>query len=75
MANLEVRVRHQSDARAMPFGEIPFRQEVIENVVSVIEAVGGEFGGVSIPDDATLMYQFAEDGEKAFLEVVVMPNS
>lgn len=70
MANLEVRIRLASEAKAMPFAEIPFRADVIQNVTSLIEDVGYSFGDVTT-GEAQLSYQFTDDGEKAYLEVLV----
>jgi hypothetical protein len=70
MANLEVRIRHANDVKAMPFAEIPFRLDLITNVVNVLADVGGTIGDEDLTE-ATLMYQIADDGEKAYLEVVV----
>ena len=70
MSNLEVRIRLASEARAMPFAEIPLRLEVIQGVTSLIEDVGFNFGGLS-NGETQLSYQLTDDGEKAFLEVIV----
>lgn len=70
MAALEVRIRLASEARAMPFAEIPFRQEVIEGVVDLIDGVGWSIGGLTT-GEADLSYQITDDGEKAYLEVIV----
>ena len=73
MANLEVRIRLASGGLAMPFAEIPLKMWAIQNVVSLIEDVGANFGGYDIAD-AQLSYQFTDDGTKAYLEVIVDPN-
>lgn len=70
MMNLEIRIRNKDESRARPLAEIPFREEVIENVLEVIGGIGGYIGGMEIDRD-NLSFQFADNGEKAFLEVVV----
>lgn len=70
MMNLEIRIRNKDEARARPLAEIPFREEVIENVLDVIGSIGGYIGGTEIDRDS-LSFQFADNGEKAFLEVIV----
>jgi hypothetical protein len=70
MSNLEVRIRLASELRSMPLAEIPFRAEVISGVPTLLAEVGGIIGGVEFGID-DLSYQFTDDGEKAFLEVVV----
>lgn len=70
MMNLEVRIREANDAKAVPLAEIPFRQDLIENVLTIIGGIGGYIGGVEI-DKENLSFQFAADAERAYLEVVV----
>ena len=71
MANLEVRIRHVNEADALPFAEIPFRREAIDSVLNLIYSTGGNLFGLSLADEVDLSMQFAEDGEKGYLEVVV----
>ncbi|MFF1540450.1 hypothetical protein ACFVWL_10240 [Microbacterium sp. NPDC058269] len=71
MANLEVRIRHVDEADALPFAEIPFRREAIDGVLNLIYSTGGNLFGLSLSDEVDLSMQFAEDGEKGYLEVIV----
>jgi hypothetical protein len=69
MSNLEVRIRHESWAEAIPLAEIPFRPEAIASVLPSLRDWGGEIGGGPIGD--TTFVQFMDDGVRAYLEVVV----
>lgn len=69
MANLEVRIRRESWVKAIPLAEIPFRPEAIDSVLPTLRGWGGEIGGATIGD--TTFVQFVDDGERAYLEVVV----
>lgn len=71
MANLEVRIRHVDESDALPFAEIPFRREAIDGVLNLIYSTGGNLFGLSVADEVELSMQFSEDGEKAYLEVIV----
>lgn len=75
MANLEVRVRHINEDDALPFAEIPLRREAIDGVLNLIYSTGGALFGLSLADEVELSLQFAEDGEKVYLEVIVEPTT
>lgn len=74
MANLEVRVRHMdmSPSEALPLADIPYKPDLIQNASALLTDVGGVLFGVDLTDDSTqVSYQFAEDGSRAFLDLVV----
>lgn len=74
MSNLEIRVRHSSmtPAEALPLAEIPYRHDVIRAAQDILADVGGVLFGLDLTDDNTILtYQFAEDGVRAFLDIVI----
>lgn len=73
MANLEVRIRHVDEADALPFAEIPLRREAIDNVLNLIYSTGGNLFDLNLATEAALSLQFADDGEKVYLEVIIDP--
>lgn len=74
MSNLEIRVRHTSmtPAEALPLAEIPYKPDLIRSAQDVLRDVGGIMFGLDLTDDKVqLSYQFAEDGTRAFLDIVI----
>ncbi len=74
MSNLEIRVRtsFMSPVEALPLAEIPYRPEIIRSAQEILADVGGVLFGFDLTEDSTsLSYQFAEDGARAFLDIVI----
>lgn len=70
MAQLEIRIRHEEDAEAVPLAEVPFKPDAIDSIVETIARWGINANGQDYDRDK-LSGQFIKDESGAYFEVFV----
>jgi hypothetical protein len=70
MANVEVRIRHESQPEGVVLGEVPFRKEAIDAIIPTIQAWGLSYMDISVDENA-IYGQFYADQNRAYFEVMV----
>jgi predicted lactoylglutathione lyase len=70
MANVEVRIRHESQPEGVVLGEVPFRKEAIDAIIPTIQAWGLSFMDNTV-DENSIYGQFFADQNRAYFEVMI----
>jgi len=68
---MEIRIRHASDTEARVLADIPFRADVINNIIPTLGSWGVITGGNGPFEESAMVGQFVDDGTHAYFEVVI----
>lgn len=68
---MEVRIRSANDTTSRLLADVPFRPDVIDQIIPTLGGWGVYTHEHSLADTDALTGQFVDDGERAYFEVIV----